>query len=203
MTRHAQFTCCVSLCVLAAVVGCESDTAPLVPTPVAGPSSCAPLDQATRQVAKPAELHSQPSDEQPSRPPALPPAADSTRAVPRDCTFDDLKFEMQKGEPFLPNFITPAIQALAGQTIRIRGYILPSFQQQGLTQFVLVRDNMECCFGPGAALYDCIVVEMVQGKSTDFTVRPVAVAGTFSIQELIGPDGRHLAIYHLAAEAVD
>ena len=46
------------------------------------------------------------------------------------------------------------VTALEKQAVRIRGYILPSFQQAGLTQFVLVRDNQECCFGPGAALHD-------------------------------------------------
>ena len=44
--------------------------------------------------------------------------------------------------------ITPAIEKLENTKVRIRGYILPSFQQSGLTQFVLVRDNMQCCFGP-------------------------------------------------------
>ena len=56
---------------------------------------------------------------------------------------------MKKEEPFLRSMISPAIEKLGSAKIRIRGYILPSFQQSGLTQFVLVRDNMECCFGPG------------------------------------------------------
>ena len=76
-----------------------------------------------------------------------------------------------------------------GHEIRIRGYILPSFQQAGLTQFVLVRDNMECCFGPGAALYDCIVVKMLPGRTANFSIRPVAVTGTFGIKELKGRMG--------------
>ena len=61
---------------------------------------------------------------------------------------------------------------------------------------------MQCCFGPGAALYDCVVVDMKPGKSTDFTVRPVAVEGTFTLRDFLGPDGKHLAIYHLDGDAV-
>jgi hypothetical protein len=121
----------------------------------------------------------------------------------RDLSFDDVKFEMEKGDPFSQNLLPEAVSLLDGTRIRIRGYILPSFQQEGITQFVLVRDNMECCFGPGAALYDCIVVRMLPGRSTNFSVRPVAVSGTFRIEELIGPDGRHLAIYSLDGEAVE
>lgn len=116
---------------------------------------------------------------------------------PRDISFDDIKFEMKKTDPFKRSMLTDKIEALDGKSIRIRGYILPSFQQKGITQFVLVRDNMECCFGPGAALYDCILVEMAPGKSTSFTVRPVSVEGTFSVRPFKGPDGKHLAIYHM------
>ena len=92
--------------------------------------------------------------------------------------------------------------SLETTTIRIRGYILPSFQQAGLTQFVLVRDNMECCFGPGALLHDCVVVRMKPGKTASFSIRPVAVTGTFRVEELRGPDGKHLAIYALDGEDV-
>lgn len=121
---------------------------------------------------------------------------------PRNITFDDIKFEMAKGATFRRNMLTPEIEKLNGKPVRIRGYILPSFQQSGIKQFVLVRDNMQCCFGPGAALYDCVLVDMTEGKSASFTVRPVAVSGTFSIDELKGPDGKHLAIYKLAGQEV-
>ena len=120
----------------------------------------------------------------------------------RDISFDDITFEMEQGSAFSRELLPERVTDLGGSHIRIRGYILPSFQQSGLTQFVLVRDNMECCFGPGAALYDCIVVSMQPGRSTDFSVRPVAVTGIFRLEELIGPDGKHLAIYALDGEEV-
>jgi len=126
----------------------------------------------------------------------------AARPAPREITFDDIKFEMEKGSPFTRDLLPERVTALAGTAIRIRGYILPSFQQTGLTQFVLVRDNQECCFGPGAALYDCIVVRMRPGKTADFSIRPVAVAGTFRLDELRAPDGSHLAIYALDGDEV-
>jgi hypothetical protein len=112
-------------------------------------------------------------------------------------SFDDVKFAMKKKASFKRSLLTKEIVDLDGQLIKIRGYILPSFQQKGITRFVLVRDNMECCFGPGAALYDCIVVDMESGKSTSFTVRPITVEGIFTVREYKGPNGKHLAIYHL------
>ncbi|TWT38399.1 DUF3299 domain-containing protein [Blastopirellula retiformator] len=118
----------------------------------------------------------------------------------QDLTFDDIAFEMEKGEPFARSMLPQEIEELANQKIRIRGYILPSFESRGIKQFVLVRDNMECCFGPTAALYDCILVEM-KGSGVDFTVRPVTVEGIFEIKEYLGPDGKHLAIYRMEGES--
>jgi hypothetical protein len=137
-------------------------------------------------------------------PPAGTPGAAPRRpaAGPREISFDDIKLEMEKAAPFTRDLLPERVTALADTAIRIRGYILPSFQQTGLTQFVLVRDNQECCFGPGAALHDCVVVRMRPGKTAEFSIRPVAVAGTFKIDELRAPDGSHLAIYALDGDEV-
>ncbi len=121
----------------------------------------------------------------------------------REITFDDIKLDMEKGAPFTRDLLPKRVTALEQERVRIRGYILPSFQQTGLTQFVLVRDNQECCFGPGAALHDCIIVRMLPGRTAEFSIRPVAVAGRFKVDELRGPDGKHLAIYALDGEAVE
>jgi hypothetical protein len=125
-----------------------------------------------------------------------------TNARPIDKTFDDIKFAMEQGTAFRREMLTPEIEALAGQRIRIRGYILPTAQSRGIKQFVLVRDNQECCFGPGAALYDCILVGMLPGKTAEFSVRPVTVEGSFRIEVVAGPDELPLAIYRLNAESV-
>jgi hypothetical protein len=121
---------------------------------------------------------------------------------PYDKTFDDLRFEMTIGDEFKREMLPPQIEAMKDQRIRIRGFILPTAQARGLKVFVLVRDNQQCCFGPGAALYDCILVDMQPGKTTEFSILPVTVEGTFDIREFRGPDGKHLAIYHLTAESV-
>jgi len=115
----------------------------------------------------------------------------------KDISFDTIKFDIAKGAPFKRDMLTKEISALEGQLVRIRGYMLPSFQQSGIKKFVLVRDNMECCFGPGAAIYDCVIIEMQGSSSASFSVRPIAVEGVFKVSEFKGPDGKHLAIYHI------
>jgi hypothetical protein len=43
---------------------------------------------------------------------------------------------------------------------------------------------------------------MKPGKSTDYSLYPVAVEGTFAIREMLDPDGKAVAIYHLDGDSV-
>lgn len=123
-----------------------------------------------------------------------------------EMTFDDLKFDIEKGAEFKPEMITKNLKELDKKTFTLRGFILPTsvFQQSGIKQFVLVRDNQECCFGPGAAIYDCVWVEMAPGKSTHFATRVVTVKGKFEIDtdSFQDSDGVHYAIYKMTADEV-
>ena len=169
------------------LIGCGAP-AEVRPVPAAAPTS-RPAADTPPTLPNPAPAPATPTT---GRPAAL-----------RDISFDDIKLDLKKGDPFSRDLLPTRVTSLETTPIRIRGYILPSFQQTGLTQFVLVRDNMECCFGPGALLHDCVVVRMKPGKTASFSIRPVAVTGTFRVEELRGPDGRHLAIYALDGEAVE
>ncbi len=109
---------------------------------------------------------------------------------------------MKKGDPYTHSLITPEIEKLDGTKVRVRGYILPPFQQTGLTRFVLVRDNMSCCFGPGAMIFDSMIVELKSGLTIDYTVAPVTVEGVFNLREVEGIGGRMISIYHVSADKV-
>lgn len=112
-------------------------------------------------------------------------------------TFDDLKFDMDKGEKFERKLLTDSINDLAGQRLKLKGYIRPSIRQKDLTKFIFVRDDKECCFGPGAALYDCVLVTLKAGNKSDYTVRPITIEGEFFLKEYTGPDGRVWAVYRM------
>lgn len=115
----------------------------------------------------------------------------------KDVTFDDFKFDMELGEPFRQKMLTDDILKLNLTKLRVRGYIRPSTKESGISKFVFVRDNMECCFGPGAMLYDCVLVEMAKGEEVDFTVRPITLEGTFYIKTYKGRDGKVWAVYRM------
>lgn len=124
-----------------------------------------------------------------------------------DINFDDLKFDIDKGEPFDDSQLNDRVKSLDGKKVKLSGFILPAstFRQTGIEQFVLVRDNQECCFGPGASLFDCVYVQMVGGNTAEFAVRPVTVEGKFKIDTEsyrypggAGPDGSsHLAVFEI------
>lgn len=207
---------------LAVVAGCDAASSARESSPgeraasaarPAAANDLAPTPQpAAEVVPASAELPAAPA---PSPSAVLaPPASDSATAEVKlpdpdasgyiETTFDDLKFEMTKTELFDRAMLTPKVNALMDKKIRVRGYIFPTLRKTGLNRIVLVRDNMECCFGPGAALFDCILVTMAPGKTAEYSIRPVAVEGTIRLEELQGgPDGRPLAIYQMVGDKVE
>jgi len=133
------------------------------------------------------------------------PARRPTAKAKGEISFDDLKFNIEKGEAYDPSKLTEAIKALDGKQVHLRGFILPStlFRETDINEFVLVRDNQECCFGPGAALYDCVVVNLVGKVTTDYTTRAVTVSGMLKLKEYKYPDDSgHFAIFNLQGTEV-
>ncbi|MEM6687811.1 MAG: DUF3299 domain-containing protein [Planctomycetota bacterium] len=137
----------------------------------------------------------------------------ATAIAKGEINFDDLKFDIQKDGAFEDSMLTDKLKSLDGRNVKLRGYILPStlFVQRGFKKFVLVRDNQECCFGPGAALFDAVFIEMQPGRTADFVTRPVTVEGIFEIDTEtykypggVGPKGAtHLAIFRIRGKSVD
>ena len=76
----------------------------------------------------------------------------------------------------------PEVAPLIGQKVFVKGYMWNTMDTVGLTEFVFLKDNGECCFGGKPAAYDKMVVYLGEDedgvpRTTDaFTCR-VAVAG--------------------------
>ena len=193
-----------------AALGCESSRAPAktpttsgATTPETSSASGSAENKSTTSLpetatATPDAVPATP-DTKTEQPAAAPVAQDSST---RNITFDRIKFDLKANADYKPEMLTPEIKALDGKNVRIRGFMFPSFKPTGLTEWVLVRDNLQCCFGGNAILYDCIIVDMKPGKSTDYTTRPVAVEGTLTIKDWFDIDGVRRAIYHLDGESV-
>jgi hypothetical protein len=74
------------------------------------------------------------------------------------------------------------LRSLDGKRVRLRGYMYPTYESE-VEQFILLRDNLECCFGPGAKIYDNLMVDMKPGtKSKYVNMREsLEVVGRFRI----------------------
>jgi hypothetical protein len=120
-------------------------------------------------------------------------------------SFDDLVFDIAPDQPFDPAQLNDGVRSLFDRQVKIRGYIHPGsvLFEKGNTDFVLVRDNQECCFGPGAALYDCIFVQMKPGRTADFRAIPIAATGTFRYRPYQDSRGVTRAVFLLEAEAIE
>ncbi len=176
------------------------------PTPLSTEPAASPKSELSEALAVPQKRD--PRRPLPNLPLAKPltPEEEKAREAARkrgEYTFDDLKFDIEKDALFEASMLTDAVRALDKKKIRIRGFMLPSsiFQQKGIKQFVLVRDDRECCFGPGAALYDCIMIEMDGDKTAEFSMKPIAVTGTLMIdtESFQYPEGGHYAIFKMLA----
>ena len=120
-----------------------------------------------------------------------------------DLTFDDLEFDIERDGDFEMSMLPEEITELKGKSIILRGFILDaSVFSNKFDKFVFVRDNNECCFGPGAFLYHNTQVELVEGTFATFTTRPVVVEGTFDIRPFYGPGNKCFSVYHITANKV-
>lgn len=76
------------------------------------------------------------------------------------------------------------IEKLAGQPIFLKGYMYPEQRLDGISTFILCRDNGQCCFGGQPKIEDMIKVKMADGKYARYSDHMVAVAGVFRLRDL-------------------
>jgi hypothetical protein len=103
-------------------------------------------------------------------------------------TFDDVDLlkviNMDPVQADAPKLMPDWLKGLDGQRIRLRGFMYPAFQDEGIKVFILARDNGVCCFVRLPKVYDVVKVSMRDGETTDYIQdRPFDVIGVFHIAE--------------------
>lgn len=100
-----------------------------------------------------------------------------------------------EGDP--PTSVPDTARALDGHNVLLKGYLYPGKQQHGLVQFLLVRDQGDCCFGGNPKVTDRVLVQLADPAGIDFSPRLTKVAGRFRVQPTgtAGLDGG--VLYHL------
>jgi len=96
-----------------------------------------------------------------------------------------------------------SIRALDGRRVAVAGYVMPlRTQSRGVTEFLLVRDLLSCCFGSNPQMNHWIHVSMPRGEFRPVISRPATVRGILRVGEL-RKDGMIHSIYRLEAEKVE
>ena len=74
----------------------------------------------------------------------------------------------------------PEVAELEGKPIYIKGYMYPTRQKFGISEFVLVKDTGQCCFGGQPKLTDMIVVKFDDGTTVNHREQQlVGIGGVF------------------------
>ncbi len=121
-----------------------------------------------------------------------------------EITFNDLKFDIEKGGDFEDSMLTDKIRQLDGRKVRIRGFMLSSAFKTGLKGFVLLQNDTCPYGGPEALVYHNVMIELTPGQTTEYTIRPLTVEGTFAIRPF--PDDgsfRELSVYYMGNATVE
>jgi hypothetical protein len=90
------------------------------------------------------------------------------------------------------------LKGLAGKKVRIRGYMKPSTQSEGIPEFVFVRSTDLCCFEPKGRVDHLVATKLKPGSTTDYiALKPFDVVGTFRIELVQFDDGLIILLYHV------
>ncbi|HVY54858.1 MAG TPA: DUF3299 domain-containing protein [Thermodesulfobacteriota bacterium] len=97
--------------------------------------------------------------------------------------------------------IPEVVKELNGKIVKITGFMLPiDFDSGTVKSFMLLNNQMGCCFGVMPRVNEFVYVEMPEGKSTKYmTDVPLAVTGRLEVVKgnLVG------GIYSMTADRVE
>lgn len=112
---------------------------------------------------------------------------------------DLVELDAQEAPPELPSDILE----LDGVLIAIEGFMNPlAFDREGVSQFALVNDPLNCCFGATPQLNHWIDVSLPEDERTAYySLDPVAVYGRLEVGEVF-EDGFVISLFRMRADYV-
>ena len=106
--------------------------------------------------------------------------------------------ELQPQPDERPDAPPPDAMALSGKKVFIKGYVYPGERTNGITEFLLVRDQGSCCFGGNPKVTDRIQVSLADPNGFAFSNGLFKVAGVFRVTPASRAiDAGGAVLYHL------
>ena len=97
----------------------------------------------------------------------------------RDIAARGVGYQEQEGRMLL--MIPNEVKELDGQRVYLKGFMYPQGRAYDITNFVLCKDNAQCCFGGQPALQDMIGVRMNGKHTAVYSTSLMGVAGTLKL----------------------
>ena len=98
------------------------------------------------------------------------------------------------------------VVALDGKKVFFKGYIRPDSVpfERGFQEFLLVRDNNECCYGDQAKVkyHDQVAVTLVDGKKADYSGSMFRVGGVLHVLPKNALRGPGFPVFRLEADYI-
>jgi hypothetical protein len=100
--------------------------------------------------------------------------------------------------------VPPEIAALDGKKVFIKGYIRPDSitLSRGIKEFLLVRDNNQCCFGDLSKMnyFDQMQVDMVGSRTVDYSQGIFRIGGILRVEPRNLAPGSPATVFSLRAD---
>ena len=81
------------------------------------------------------------------------------------------------------------VRRLDGMSVRLRGYVIPTVQAVGASQFALVPNRTSCCYGQPPGIEHTVMVSCASGEKMDGDLATeVIVKGTLRVGEIKNDD---------------
>jgi hypothetical protein len=110
--------------------------------------------------------------------------------------------ELQPADGDPADAVPDSALLLDGRDVLLKGYMYPGKQQQGIVQFLLVRDQGDCCFGGNPKITDRVLVHLADPGGIEFSPRLKKIAGRFHVRP-VGTDALAGGVlYHLEHASV-
>lgn len=75
------------------------------------------------------------------------------------------------------------VKALDGMNVRLKGYMIPTDESQGITRFILVPSQFSCCFGQPPEVQHIISVQCPKGTKAPYMTDEIWVEGKLQVKE--------------------
>lgn len=110
--------------------------------------------------------------------------------------------DLQPDETQPGQVVPPSALELEGKRVFIKGYVYPGQRKDGIREFLLVRDQGDCCFGGNPKITERILVKLDEPLELTYQPRLHKLGGTFHVEPhdkaIDGAAGG--VLYHLQAD---